>query len=138
MININTFYDFLCEHKIEISFDQLQEIFNKIDIKKEFEKEKQRFTIELWDKESSINGIGAKDIIKSRPYKIDNAFLVYIDGRLVYFQDHNPYVNGYKEIKENEIYDIAFKFTKERIEEETEKAILKKILLMIYIKQGKE
>lgn len=138
MIDINKLYDFLQYYKVDISLSELYEILRKIDINTVFEKTKKRFRVELWDKKSSINGANAKEILRARPYKIDNAFLVYIDDTLVYFQDHNPYLTGYKKMKKNEVYDIAFKFTQDRVKEETDKEVLKQILSAIHKRERKE
>ena len=89
---------------------------------------KDRYTYEIWDNKSSINGIKAEDIISSRTYKIGKAYLVYIDGDLVFFQDHNPEKSGYERMTKAEAERFAKQKINELIENTVDTIILNKII----------
>lgn len=89
---------------------------------------KDRYTYEIWDNKSSINGVKAEDIINSRTYKICKAYLVYIDGDLVFFQDHNPEKSGYEKMTKAEAERFAKQKINELIENTVDTIILNKII----------
>ena len=89
---------------------------------------KDRYTYEIWDNKSPINGISAEDIINSRTYKIGKAYLVYIDGDLVFFQDHNPEKSGYEKMTKAEAERFAKQKINELIENTVDTIILNKII----------
>lgn len=89
---------------------------------------KDRYTYEIWDNKSPINGVNAEDIINSRSYKIGKAYLVYIDGDLVFFQDHNPEENGYEKMTKAEAERFAKQKINELIENTVDTIILNKII----------
>ena len=85
---------------------------------------KDRYTYEIWDNKSSINGVKAEDIINSRTYKIGKAYLVYIDGDLVFFQDKS----GYEKMTKAEAERFAKQKINELIENTVDTIILNKII----------
>ena len=87
-----------------------------------------RMRYEIWDKKSPINGITAKEIIKSRNYKIDKAYLIYIDNNLIYFQDHNPNESGYVKMNKKEAEKLAIDFINKKSEEMTDNIIVGKVI----------
>lgn len=89
---------------------------------------KDRYTYEIWDNKSPINGVSAEDIINSRNYKIGKAYLVYIDGDLVFFQDHNPEKSGYEKMTKTEAERFAKQKINELIENTVDTIILNKII----------
>ena len=89
---------------------------------------KDRYTYEIWDNKSPINGISAEDIINSRGYKIGKAYLVYIDGDLVFFQDHNPEKSGYEKMTKAEAERFAKQKINELIENTVDTIILNKVI----------
>lgn len=132
MINVYKIKSILNDNNINIDIDKIKDILSCINIDEIKKTESKKIRYEIWDKKSSINGANAKEIIKSRNYKIDNAFLVYIDNVLTYFQDHNPYKSGYVKIKKREVNEIAQKFCEERLEERILNIIIRKVIFIYY------
>ena len=96
--------------------------------------QEKRFSYEIWDKKTFINGIDPKEILKSRNYTIDKAYLIYIDGKLVYFQDHNPNETGYVKMNKTQATKIAENFIDEKIEETVDNIIINYVLETILSK----
>lgn len=101
---------------------------NRDEIKKEQSK---RFRYEIWDKKSNINGVSAKEIIKSRKYEIGSVYLIYVDGGLVYFQDHNPNEGGYVKMTKSNVEQIAQDFMDKKIEEYVDNIIVSNVINII-------
>jgi hypothetical protein len=88
----------------------LEEILNQYNIEELIKIKSNAFRLEIWDKESSINGINATTILDSRQYEIDQVYLIYVDNQLVYLQDHNPNESGFIKMTTENIKEIANKF----------------------------
>jgi hypothetical protein len=56
--------------------------------------ERANYRIELYDKQSPINGVPAEEILKDAPAG-GEVYLVYINDRLVYLQTHDPEEIGF-------------------------------------------
>ena len=67
-------------------------------------------------------------ILKSRNYTIHKAYLIYIDGKLVYFQDHQPEIDGYITIDQDTANEIAENFITNKIEENVDNIIVEKVI----------
>lgn len=93
-----------------------------------------RFRYEIWDKKSDINGISANDIIKSRNYTIGQAYLIYIDDNLVYFQDHQPNKSGYEKMTKSQAEKAAQDIISLKVEENTDNIIIDKVIKTILSK----
>lgn len=61
--------------------------------------ERTRYRVELWDKQTSINGVAPEQILERVPKHPDGSYgevyLIYIDGNLVYLQPHDPEQAGF-------------------------------------------
>lgn len=128
MIDKEKILEYINKNGNKFSIKDIEEIIAKInedDLKKAQE---ERFKYEIWDKKTAINGIDAKQIIKSRNYTIGQAYLIYIDGKLIYFQDHNPHKEGYEKMSKAEAEKIAKAFIQEKIEENIDNIIVNKII----------
>ena len=99
------------------TIEEIDKLVEEYDRESATKNEKKRFKYEIWDKKSPINGVSADTIIKSRGYKISNAYLIYVDDILVYFQDHNPNTSGYEAMKKKEAEKIATEFIDKKVEE---------------------
>lgn len=134
MIDTNSILQYIIKQGKQSSIFEINNLISNID-KTPIEKaQEKRFRYEIWDKKKYINGISPKEIIKSRTYKIDKAFLVYVDNSLVYFQDHKPNEKGYVKIDKNEASSIAEDFIKERIKENVDNIIVEKVINKILSK----
>jgi len=92
------------------TINDLEMILSKYDMPKLIEDKKNKFRLEIWDKKKSINGVTAKNIINSRNYEIDQVYLIYIDNKLVYLQDHNPNESGFVKMTNLDVEEIGNKF----------------------------
>ena len=72
---------------IQSSLEEISSLIKSQDRESIEKSQEKRFRYEIWDKKMAINGISAKDIIKSGEYTIDKAYLIYIDENIVYFQE---------------------------------------------------
>ena len=114
-----------------IDIKTIDKLISKFDIDSISETQAKRFRYEIWDKKSPINNVPAEDIINSRNYKIVNAYLIYVDEQLVYFQDHNPNEEGYVSMTKKEAEQIAQDFIKEKIGECVDNIIVNYILQQV-------
>ena len=111
--------------------DQMIKEQNREDI---LNTEKKRFRYEIWDKKMAINGVDAKEIIKSRDYTIGQAYIIYVDGNILYFQDHNPNEKGYVKMTKTQAKEIAEDFIQKTIELSTDNIITTRVIEKILSK----
>ena len=127
MVGIENISKYLQQFKIYATDSEIKKILetqNEDEIKEAQEK---RFSYKIWDKKSDINGVPAKKIIDSRNYEIGQAYLIFIDEKLVYFQDHNPNMSGYVKMTKKEAENIAQESIKKKVEEYVDRIILANI-----------
>lgn len=134
MINKEEILKHIKEQGKESSIDEISELINAQDREPIYETQNKRYRYEIWDKKSNINGISAKDVIKSRNYTIGQAYLVYIDDALVYFQDHNPNESGYVKMTKAEADKIAKEFIDKKVNENVDNIITDKVIQTILSK----
>lgn len=128
MIDINSILQYIIKQNKKSSVEEIESLISKIDREQIKKVQAKRFRYEIWDKKKYINGVSPKEIIKNRNYKIDKAFLIYIDGNLVYFQDHKPEETGYVKINKNDASKIAEDFINKKIEENIDNIIVEKVI----------
>jgi hypothetical protein len=134
MINKENILEYVENKGVKSSLEEINSLIesqNRESIKQSQEK---RFRYEIWDKKMAINGISAKDIIKSKKYTIDKAYLIYIDENIVYFQDHNPNESGYVKMNKTQATKIAEDFINNKIEENVDNIIAEKVIKEILSK----
>ena len=127
-MNSELFYNKLVNSGVNISLEKLNEIISNInieDIKKNLTKS---YRLELWDKKTPINGVDAEAILKSKSYTIGSVYLIYIDDKLVYLQDHNPNENGYVKMTKVQAQTLGEQFIEKKIEDELNIILYDKIL----------
>lgn len=117
MIDIENIYKKLIENGLNIDIDRLKTFIKSINEKKIEKEIKEQYRLEIWDKKSSINGIDAETILNRKKYSIDSAYLIYVNNKLVYFQDHNPNQSGYCTMSKEEAKKIGNEFIKNRVQE---------------------
>jgi hypothetical protein len=116
------------------TIEEIEELINN-ENREEIEKtQENRFRYEIWDKKSDINGVSANDIIKSRNYTIGQAYLIYIDDNLVYFQDHQPNESGYVKMTKSQAEKTAKEVIATKVEENTDNIIIDKVINTILSK----
>lgn len=115
-----------------ITEKELKTYLSDIDIEKLTEEENNRYRYEIWDKKTPINGVAAKDIIASRPYSINQAYIVYIDDKLVYFQDCKPFVNGIEKLTKANVEEVAKDFIQKKVNQDVQTKVIQ-ILTQKYL-----
>lgn len=128
MINVKEILKYINSRNGESSISEINKLINEQDRESILKVQTDRMRYEIWDKKSSINGITAKEIIKSRNYKIDKAYLIYIDNNLMYFQDHNPNESGYVKMNKKKAEKLAIDFINKKSEEMTDNIIVGKVI----------
>ena len=79
MINVKEILKYINSRNGESSISEINKLINEQDRESILKVQTDRMRYEIWDKKSPINGITAKEIIKSRNYKIDKAYLIYLE-----------------------------------------------------------
>ena len=134
MINKEELLKYIQNQGKNTSIEEIEKLINEKNRDEIKLTQEKRFSYEIWDKKTFINGIDPKEILKSRNYTIDKAYLIYIDGKLVYFQDHNPNKTGYVKMNKTQATKIAEKFIDEKIEETVDNIIINYVLETILSK----
>ena len=128
MINVKEILKYINSRNGESSISEINKLINEQDRESILKVQTDRMRYEIWDKKSPINGITAKEIIKSRNYKIDKAYLIYIDNNLIYFQYNNPNESGYVKMNKKEAEKLAVDFINKKSEEMTDNIIVGKVI----------
>lgn len=134
MISQKEILEYIESKNIKSSINEINSMIEKQNRASIEKIQKNRFRYEIWDKKSPINGIDAKEIIKSREYTIDKAYIIYIDEKLVYFQDHNPNESGYVKMNKTQATKLAEEFINKKIEENVDNIIVEKVIQTILSK----
>lgn len=122
------FYNKLVNNGVNISLEEINEIISKIDIDNIKEDLKKSYKLEIWDKKSPINGVEAEIVLKSKPYEIGSVYLIYVNDKLVYLQDHNPNESGYVKMTKAQAETLGKQFIEKKIEDELNIILYDKIL----------
>lgn len=117
-----------------ISLEEIDQMIKEQNREDILNTEKKRFRYEIWDKKMAINGVDAKEIIKSRDYTIGQAYIIYVDGNILYFQDHNPNEEGYVKMTKTQAKEIAEDFIQKTIELSTDNIITTRVIEKILSK----
>ena len=67
-------------------------------------------------------------MLKSKSYTIGNVYLIYINDKLVYLQDHNPNESGYVKMTKVQAETLGRQFIEKKIEDELNIILYDKIL----------
>jgi hypothetical protein len=91
---------------------------------------KQRYRVEIWDKKSPINGVPAERVLASRTDvpETGEVYLIYIDGKLTYFQPHPPGDAGLRAMTRDEVLQIGDQHITELATAEAEAEIVEEVL----------
>lgn len=137
MINTEQVLKYLKSQGKDTTANEIDKIISEYDRDNLVKVQKARMRYEIWDKKSSINGVSADKIIKSRGYSISNAYMIYVDDNLVYFQDHNPNKTGYEKMTKKEAEKLAVDFIDKKVEENADHIMISHIINKI-LSQTKE
>ncbi|MDI6872107.1 MAG: hypothetical protein QME79_12340 [Bacillota bacterium] len=109
---------------------QVSAALGKRNVAERAEAKKARYRVELWDKKSPINGMPAEQVLAARTDIPQNGevYLIYIDGKLVYFQPHPPDEGGIRAMTKDEALQIASAHVNRMVEAEAEAEIAREVL----------
>lgn len=133
MINTEQILKYLKSQGKETTANEVEKIISAYDRDNLAKIQKARLRYEIWDKKSPINGVPADKIIKSRGYSISNAYMIFIDDNLVYFQDHNPNKTGYEKMTKKEAEKLAVDFIDKKVEENVDHIIISYVINKILL-----
>lgn len=137
MINIENLVEYINKKGKIFSTEEVQKLISNQNREEIEIIQASRYKYEIWDKKTSINNINAQEIIKSRKYEINQVYLIYIDDKLVYLQDHNPEKEGYVKMTKTEAKKIAQNFISQKIEIDVDNIIVSLVLQEIF-KEGND
>lgn len=81
-----------------VSDVQLTTTLANVDQAAELATERARWTTQVWDRTSPINGVPAAHFLARDDVSESPCYLLLCDGEVVYFQPHQPGVAGHKAI----------------------------------------
>lgn len=89
-----------------------------------------RYRVEVWDKQSPINGMPADQVLAARTDipQGGEVYLIYIDGQLTYFQPHPPDEAGARAMMRDEALQIGRAHMQRMAEGEAEAEIIREVV----------
>ena len=126
---------------LEENFDDLtdkevDDALAEIDQDKEFDEERAKYKVEVWDRKSPINGVPAEDVLNKRNDIPKNSQVYLIKDaetdKVLMFQPHKPEVQGLQAVEDgntegnNHCDKIAGSRTAQKIIQEVRKKIEEK------------
>jgi hypothetical protein len=98
----------LNEVGITKTLSEIETALSQVDQQAIFEQERSRFRIEIWDKQTPINGVPPEKIVAREDVPDDGeVYLVYVDGKLLYLQPHDPFQAGIIPMTKDNVLVIA-------------------------------
>ena len=134
MLDSKSILKYVQSNNKNVSLEEIDQMIKEQNREDILNTEKKRFRYEIWDKKMAINGVDAKEIIKSRDYTIGQAYIIYVDGNILYFQDHNPNEEGYVKMTKTQAKEIAEDFIQKTIELSTDNIITTRVIEKILSK----
>lgn len=120
----------LREAGIPASLKRVREFLASVDreaIKSEL---RARYRIEVWDRKSPINGVPAEVILATRtdipPGGL--AYLIIRDGRVLYFQPHDPFEPGLVKLTESNVQEVAARHVEAIVEQEVDQVVIQRAI----------
>lgn len=91
---------------LQLTDAQLQEFVNLYPFDQVYEQELQSLSYEVWDKQSSINGVSASYFLNQYP-NADVIYLIKKDNNVLFVQPHHPFLSGFVQISIDQVDEIA-------------------------------
>lgn len=114
----------------EARLAQVEEAIATVDRAAIEQEELSRYRVEVWDRQSDINGVTARTVFESRndiPPEGD-IYLIYRDGALVIFQPNNPFLGGMSAIPAGMGISIGLRHVEQLIEPDVDARVVDKAL----------
>jgi hypothetical protein len=111
--------------------EEIQAAFESIDTDALTAAETSRWTFEIWDRTTPINGVPAIDVISKRNDipETGDIVLISVDGKIVMFQPHDPIEPGFAPIVDGNI--TGRQMTIKAVEESVDSQILQLVISSI-------
>lgn len=95
---LNEIKQILASKGITVLDEEIQDKIDEIDKEALITQERSKFTVELWDRQSPINGVDADTILRNRNDIPENGavYLIRENGVVKTFQPHDPTKQGYE------------------------------------------
>jgi hypothetical protein len=91
-----------------IGLKRIEEALAQVDHEQIKKKHRERFTYEVWDKKTPINGVPAEVILAREDVHEDGEiYLLYKDGVLTHIQPHAPHEIGFKKMDQDTVHEHA-------------------------------
>lgn len=107
--------------------EEVVEILKAYDIPSMIEAEKGTFEVEVWDKKVPINGVPAEKLLQRNDVQLADEIYLIKDadnGRVVYFQPHNPFEQGFEPMTKENVLEVAERHVTQISEEKVANTIL--------------
>lgn len=123
----------LTQMGLQKSLSDINTALTQVDQQAIFSQERARYTVEVWDKQSPINGVPAEQILQRQDLpEGGEVYLIYVDGRLLYLQPHDPFQAGIVPMTKENVLEIANKHVDQLAwqvaDEKIFEAVLEKLL----------
>ncbi|MEW6769998.1 MAG: hypothetical protein AB1330_01210 [Bacillota bacterium] len=93
---------------VQKTLADIEAALNAIDQQVIFDEQRQRVTVQVWDKATPINGVAPEKIIARDDVPDDGEiYLLYVDGKLVYLQPHDPFQAGVVPMTSETVVQLA-------------------------------
>lgn len=87
-----------------------------------------RIVVQVWDGVSNINAATPEYILENNPWA-DKVYMLLVDGKVIYLQTHEPYVQGYVPITAENVNSISNNHANQIASESAQFEIIQKVLV---------
>jgi hypothetical protein len=119
--------------KVEVNPVDVENALSTIDQNLMLENEKKNYVVEIWDKQSPINGVDASKFLARDDVGDGEVYLIKdaLTGGTIYFQPHNPDMSGFVKMTIDNVSTIAnehsLKIVTEIIDRKVVEEVFKKL-----------
>lgn len=95
--------------KVEVNLVDVENVLSTIDQNLMLENEKKNYVVEIWDKQSPINGVDASKFLARDDVGDGEVYLIKdaLTGGVIYFQPHHPEMSGFVKMTNDNVLNIA-------------------------------
>jgi hypothetical protein len=112
-----------------IGLKRIDEVLTQVDHEAIVQKHRERFTYEVWDKKTPINGVPAEVILSRDDVQEDGEiYLLYKDGVLTHIQPHVPHEVGFKKMDKDTVHEHAKRHAEHYAQHHADEEIIEECL----------
>lgn len=122
-------------NKFEVSLVDVENALSTIDQNLMLENEKKNYVVEIWDKQSPINGVDASKFLARDDVGDGEVYLIKdtLTGGVIYFQPHHPGMSGFVKMTNNNVLTIANEHSLKIVTEKVEGKVVEEVLKQLNI-----